>query len=253
MENTLYQNANLHVGTSGWSYQHWKGVFYPEGLKPSEYLEYYIKYFSCVELNSCFYHLPKEKTVQGWIKRTPRYFKFCPKISRFITHRKRLFEVDEAVDNFFRIFSEMKNKMGPVLIQLPPGLEYDEPRIIYFLEFLKQKYSGFRFAFEIRDQSWICDRFFELLGCYHMGFVIADSGRRFPYSETITTDFIYLRLHGSKNLYATDYTEDELSGIARKSKKWLSQDKTVWIFFNNDYHGYATKNARELINIINHS
>jgi uncharacterized protein YecE (DUF72 family) len=242
--------TGLNIGTSGWSYQHWKSIFYPETIKPSKYLEYYITQFDCVELNSSFYHLPKEKTIDGWINRTPSYFRFCPKISRFITHRKRLFEADEPLENFFRVFSSMKDKMGPVLVQLPPGLKYDEPRIVYFLEVLKQKYSGFRFAFEIRDKSWIRDKFFALLTSYQMAFVIADSGNRYPYSETVTSDLVYLRLHGNEQLYATDYKMEELRGIAIKTKNWLNQNKQVWIFFNNDYHGYAVKNAKELIDII---
>jgi uncharacterized protein YecE (DUF72 family) len=161
-----------------------------------------------------------------------------------------LFEVDEPLENFFRIFATMREKMGPVLIQLPPGLKYDEPRILYFLEVLKQKYSGFSFAFEIRDKSWIRDKFFALLTNYHMAFVIADSGNRYPYSETVTTDIVYLRLHGNEQLYATDYKKEELERIATKTKNWLNQSRQVLIFFNNDYHGYAVKNAKELINTI---
>jgi uncharacterized protein YecE (DUF72 family) len=234
---------NLFIGTSGWSYKHWHGIFYPENLKPDKYLEFYVSRFSCVELNSCFYHLPLEKTVAGWINRTPDSFKFCVKLSRFITHRMQMYDVDEALRKFFEVFEGMKEKLGPVLVQLPPGLSFDEPRIVYFLELLKQQYNQYRFALEIRNKTWINDRFFDLLSHYGAALVIADSGKRYPYNEAVTTDFVYLRLHGREQLYASDYSENDLRQYAEKISGWLNANKQVWVFFNNDYHGFAVKNA----------
>lgn len=244
------QTDGLYIGTSGWSYKHWHGIFYPEDIKPDKYLEYYTTRFSCVELNSCFYHLPVKKSVTGWMNRTPDSFRFCLKLSRFITHQMQLYDVDEALTKFFTIFEGMKEKLGPVLVQLPPGLTFDESRIVYFMELLKQQYDQFRFAFEIRNKTWLNDRFFNLLSHIGAAFVIADSGKRYPYHEAVTTDFVYLRLHGREQLYASDYNDTDMEHYAEKIKTWLSMNKTVWGFFNNDYHGYAIKNAARLIEIL---
>ncbi len=247
----LMRLADLHIGTSGWSYKHWTGIFYPEDLKPDKYLEYYTTKFSCVELNSCFYHLPLKKTVTGWMNRTPDSFKFSLKLSRFITHQMQLVNIEAALEKFFDVFEGMKEKLGPILVQLPPGLSYDEPRIQYFLELLKKQYNQYRFAVEIRNRSWINDHFFDLLSHYGTAFVIADSGSRYPYYEAVTTDFVYLRFHGREQLYASDYNEYDLQQYAGKIAGWLNDGKKVWVFFNNDYFGFAVKNAEKLIEIIN--
>lgn len=140
--------------------------------------------------------------------------------------------------------------MGPVLIQLPPGLEFDPSLIEEFLELLKKRYHSHRFAIEVRNRTWITDHFFNLLEKYGIAFVIADSGTRFPYHETVTTDFVYLRFHGHESLYASNYSEADLAGYAQKIKHWLEQGNKVWGFFNNDFHGFAVKNAERLRNLI---
>ncbi len=243
-------HPGLFTGTSGWSYKHWKDVFYPAEVRPSGYLEYYLTKFSCVELNASFYHLPKESTVEGWVRRTPDNFRFCPKLSRFITHQKRLAGCEEALDRFMELFEGMKNRLGPLLIQLPPGMTFDGPLIMDFLDLLG-KYSGrHRFALEVRHPSWITDSFFELLRQHQVAFVIADSGGRFPFHEAVTSDFVYLRFHGPENLYASDYDESTLQWYAEKIAEWLRSDLEVWVFFNNDYHGYAVKNALRINELV---
>jgi uncharacterized protein YecE (DUF72 family) len=243
--------SGLFIGTSGWSYKHWIGVFYPENLKPVQLLEYYFSQFDCVELNSSFYHLPKKSTVEGWLKRTPESFLFCPKLSRFITHRQRLVHVENSLKKFFDVFAGLKAKLGPVLIQLPPGLSYNQVNVCSFLKLLSDGYSDYRFAIEVRHKSWICEEFNNLLCQYGIAFVIADSGNRFPYHEDVTADFIYLRFHGPENLYASDYTEEKLVGYATKISGWLIEGKEVWAFFNNDFGGYAIKNAARLKELVN--
>ena len=239
----------IHIGTSGWSYKHWADIFYPNGLKPDKYLEYYTSQFSCVELNSSFYNLPRKQTAEGWLNRTPESFFFCPKMSRHITHEKMLTGTDDAIEKFFGVFEIIKNKLGPILIQLPPGLSYDQSLISCFFDILNH-HGNYRFAIEIRNKSWINDDFFELLNQKNIGFVIADSGRRYPYHEAVTSDFVYLRLHGREQLYATDYHEDELKQFANRIHEWLGENKEVWVFFNNDFHGFAVKNARQLIEMV---
>lgn len=136
----------LYIGTSGWSYRHWSGIFYPKELKPYRYLEYYITKFDCVELNSSFYHLPLETTVAGWKDRTAENFRFCTKLNRFITHELKLINVEDALAKYFNVFKGMFNRLGPVLVQLPPGLRYDESLIRSFLDLIKDKYNDYRFA-----------------------------------------------------------------------------------------------------------
>jgi uncharacterized protein YecE (DUF72 family) len=246
------KSKGLHIGTSGWSYSHWSEIFYPKELKPDKYLEYYITKFTCVELNSCFYHLPLKTTVTGWMNRTPETFRFCTKLNRFITHQLKLVNSEAALENYFNIFESMKDRLGPVLIQLPPGLSFDEPLIHGFLDLLKDHYSIYRFAIEVRNKSWINDSFFDLLVQHGIAFVIADSGNRYPFNETVTADFVYLRLHGREQLYSSDYSEADLKLYADKIISWLDKDKEVWAFFNNDFHGYAIHNAiglREMVKI----
>jgi uncharacterized protein YecE (DUF72 family) len=244
------KSRKLNIGTSGWSYKHWSGIFYPKEIKPDKYLEYYITRFDCVELNSSFYNLPRETTVTGWMNRTPETFRFCPKLSRFITHQMQLVNIELALRKFFDVFEGMKNRLGPVLIQLPPGLSYEKSLICNFLSLLKEHYNQYRFAVEVRNKSWTNDSFFGLLSQYGISFVIADSGNRYPYFEAVTTDFVYLRFHGREQLYASVYSENDLKSYAEKITVWLNEGKEVWVFFNNDYYCYAVKNADRLEKII---
>jgi uncharacterized protein YecE (DUF72 family) len=244
------QSDRLHIGTSGWSYKHWSGVFYPKELKPAAFLEFYSASFHCVELNASFYNLPMKVTVAGWMNRTPGTFCFCPKMSRVVTHQLRLTNANEPLQKFYNVFEIMKTRLGPVLVQLPPGLSYDKSRISDFLELLKDSYSTFKCAVEVRNKSWITDSFFDLLAQYGVAFVIADSGKRFPFYEVVTTGFVYLRFHGHEHLYASDYGEKDLHQYAEKITNWLNEGKEIWAFFNNDFHGYAVKNALQLKKLI---
>jgi uncharacterized protein YecE (DUF72 family) len=244
--------SGIFIGTSGWSYGHWTGIFYPENIKPARYLEYYITQFDCVELNSSFYHLPLKSTVNGWMQRTPDSFTFCLKLSRFITHQKKLANIDEPLKRFFDVFENMKLRMGPVLIQLPPGLTFDKALICNFFDLLEELYNQYRFAIEVRNKSWLSDDFFQLLHQYNIAFVIADSGKRYPFYEIVTADFVYLRLHGPEQLYASDYSEATLQDYASKIISWLHEGREVWVFFNNDFGGYAVKNASRLNEIVHY-
>jgi uncharacterized protein YecE (DUF72 family) len=244
------KSKGLFIGTSGWSYRHWSEIFYPKDIKPDKYLEYYITRFTCVELNSCFYHLPLKTTVSGWMNRTPETFRFCTKLNRFITHELKLVNSEGALEKYFEVFENMKSRLGPVLIQLPPALSFDKTLIHEFLDIIKNQYSLYRFAIEVRHESWINDNFFDLLAHRGIAFVISDSGNRFPFYETVTANFVYLRFHGREQLYASDYSEADLKLFAEKIISWLDEDKEVWVFFNNDFHGYAVNNAVRLRDMI---
>lgn len=235
---------NLFVGTSGWSYKHWKGIFYPEKIKPNEYLEFYSSNFECVELNSSFYHLPKPEVVKGWKERTPEDFIFCPKMSRWITHRRKLESMEDSIDLFFDRIKLFKEKLGIILIQFPPTLQFEFNRIHPFFQLLKKKYKKNLFAIEPRHESWICDEVLDYLKDMELTWVISDSGGRYPTCVATTTNEVYLRFHGPDQLYASSYSKRQLKQYVDLSKQWLSEGKRIWVFFNNDSMGYAVRDAK---------
>ncbi len=245
--------AGFHVGTSGWSYPHWLGVLYPEGTRSSEFLEVYVQRFDCVELNASFYRLPKEATVRGWLRRTPEGFRFCLKMSRLVTHLKRLAEVEgRPLANFFQRFEPLRPRLGPVLVQLPPSLAFEAGRVQAFFALLRERHAEHRYALEARHKSWFEETALDLLEQYGVALVIADSGGRFPSAETVTADFVYLRFHGPADLYRSNYPDEMLADYARKVRDWLAQGLEVWAFFNNDVGGHAVRNAlrlREMVGV----
>jgi uncharacterized protein YecE (DUF72 family) len=239
MEQTLQRGLNIFIGTSGWQHGHWKGIFYPEELKYSDWLYYYCKYFSTVEVNVTFYRDVKVSTFQKWYQLTPENFQFSVKLSRQITHFKKL-KVNKDLISFIQKYSTFKDKLGIILIQLPPGLKFDVNLITDFINMLDKKY---KYTIEVRNKTFINDNFFEILKQNNIAFCIADSAGKFPYYEIITANFIYVRLHGSQRLYASDYSDEELTEWSNKIKIW---DKDTYIYFDNDYMGYAVKNALKI-------
>lgn len=234
------KKTKYYIGTSGWQYGHWKGVFYPEKLKYSEWLSYYCKHLSTVEVNVTFYRDVRTSTFQKWYCLSPDKFLFSLKLSRQVTHFKKL-KVDKIlIDSFIEKYSTLKEKLAVILIQLPPSLKFDKSLIHDFSSMLNKNY---KYSIEVRNKTFIDDSFFELLKQNNIAFCIADSAGRFPYYEAITVDFVYIRLHGSQRLYASEYTDEELMQWANKIKKW---DKITYVYFDNDYMGYAVKNALRL-------
>lgn len=233
--------ANLFIGTSGWNYPHWAdGVFYPEGLSQSKWLEYYAKFFNSVELNVTFYRLVSAKTFQNWYKRTPKDFYFVAKGSRFITHIKRLRAVSEPLSLFLGNVTALKEKLAAILWQFPPSFKKDLRRLEAFLKLLNKK-TETRQVFEFRNPTWFDNESYMLFKKHNACLCIAHSGTRYPCVKKETADFIYLRFHGGKSLYSSNYTDEEL-------KEWTAfakgtKDKDIFAFFNNDFCGYAVKNA----------
>ena len=239
-------NKNILIGISGWSYYDWKGIFYPELLKSTEWLSYYAKSFDCTEINSSFYHLPREKTVLGWKEKVNSNFTFCPKMGKYLTHTLRLKDPEEPLKHFFDIFEPIKTQLGTVLIQLPPSLKYDEPLVENFFEILKHNYKQYSFAIEARHTSWIADNGFDLMKKYKIAWVISQSGVGFPYAEEVTAKNIYIRFHGPGKLYASSYTNEMLADYAAKIKNWHKAGHNIRAFFNNCYYGVAIENANTL-------
>lgn len=235
------------IGTSGWIYPHWKGVFYPEKLPQSKWLEFYADQFSSVELNATFYHLPRSETFANWHRRTPEHFLWAVKASRYITHIKKLNEPQEPLARLYAAVSGLKEKLGPILFQLPPSLSFHEE---IFRDFCRSLNPAFRYALEVRNVQWLNDTLFAILAAHNIAFCIADTAGRYPYHEAVTADFVYVRLHGSQALYASEYSEAELKRWAQKITHWA---KDAFVYFDNDYAGYAVKNARRLKEICNRS
>lgn len=239
-------NKKVNIGISGWSYPDWKGIYYPKEMKSTDWISFYAKTFSITEINMSFYRLPKKQTVENWVNKVPDGFLFCPKMSKYLTHIKRLHEPEETLERFFDVFEPMKEKMGPVLIQLPPSLPFNYDTAEYLYKVLKKSYKGYRFAMEGRHLSWLTEDSIDLMAKYDMAFVVSQSGVGFPYAEHVTAKDIYIRFHGPGKLYDSSYTTDELKQFAKLFRKWLKEGHTLWVFFNNCYHLYAVHNALEL-------
>jgi len=237
-------DRQIRVGTSGWTYPHWKNVFYPAAWKKSRWLEYYTEYFDTVEVNATFYRLPQAKTVEGWKRRTPDLFLWAVKANQYITHTKRLKEPREPLERFYSVASALEEKLGPILFQLPPSLPFDEERFSGFCRCLRRSY---RHVLEVRHSSWISDRLFAILEEYNMALCISDTAGRYPFHEAVTADFMYVRLHGSKKLYASDYSEEELQAWAQRINTW---GKDTYLYFDNDFEGHAVGNAKRLKEIL---
>jgi uncharacterized protein YecE (DUF72 family) len=238
--------GKIHIGTSGWSYKDWKGLFYPKALKSTDWLSYYSQTFRITEINSSFYHLPRKQTVEHWVQYTPDAFLFCPKMSRYLTHLKRLKEPEEPLERFFSIFEPMQQKMGPVLLQLPPSLAFDPEVAGHLFKLLKKDYAARSFALEVRHKSWLEPEALGLMKHYSIALVLSESGNRFPYAELVTARSIYIRFHGPNGRYNTSYDEATLQRFARLFLPWQHQGHELWIFFNNDFYGYAIQNALRL-------
>jgi uncharacterized protein YecE (DUF72 family) len=233
--------TNIHIGTSGYSYKHWRGEFYPPGLRPGNYLPFYARHFRALELNASFYRLPDEKTVLGWMAQVPPDFIFCPKMSRYLTHMKKLRDPEEPLARFFGVFAQMQEQMGPILFQLPDRYHFKPEVAGHFYETFRKNYAQLSAVIEVRHPSWLSDESMKMMEEFAFGLVINNSGVHFPYSERITSNDVYIRFHGPGQLYASSYSEEDLAEYAQKMRHWASQGNRVWAFFNNDIHGYAPR------------
>jgi len=234
------------IGTSGWNYSHWQGIFYPEDLAENKWLLYYTNFFNCVELNVTFYRLPKKEIFLNWYKKTPKDFFFVAKGSRFITHIKKLKDIEKPLDLFMRNVAYLKEKLVACLWQFPPQFKKDIKRIENFLKLLKK--TGIRQAFEFRNTSFFMQDIYSLLKKYNFCLCIAHS-EYFPCVKEITSDFIYLRFHGGNLLYSSNYSDKELKAWADFAQ---STKKDIFAFFNNDAQGFAVKNALRFKELLKH-
>lgn len=230
------------IGTSGWHYEHWRDRFYPAKLAKAEWLAFYAGHFSTVELNNSFYRLPSEAAFATWYNSSPPDFSFAAKVSRFITHIKRLKDTEEAVDNFITRARILKEKLGPLLYQLPPNMHRNDERLASFLSNLPR---GMRHVFEFRHESWLEEKVFEILRRYNIGLCVFDMPS-FRCPLVATADFAYIRFHGSGSLYSSCYSDEELADWAKRIADLPANLTAVYIYFNNDAEGFAVRNAKTL-------
>ncbi len=234
------------VGCSGYFYWGWRGKFYPEDLKPNQWFKYYSSIFDTVEINSTFYHFPKGSTIKKWYKDSPDDFVFSVKVNKVITHLKRFNDTQELIDRFYKIVADnLKEKLGTFLFQLPPSYKYSKNNLD---KLIKQLNPNLKNVVEFRHKSWWNEEVYTALREKNICFC-SISSPKLPEELIKTTDFGYVRFHGRESWYDYNYTEDELKHWAEKIKK--ANFKECFIYFNNDYNGYAPANALELKKILN--
>ncbi len=236
----------IHVGTSGWHYDHWKGPFYPESLPRTNYLEYYADLFHTLEINNSFYQMPQEKTMIQWRNAVPKEFIFSIKASRYITHIKKLKDGRQIIPPFLKKIEVLGDRLGPILFQLPPQWRYNLERLNSFLNALP---SGFRYAFEFRDSSWFNPRTYDALALKGAAFCIYQVASRCTPIE-LTADFAYVHFHGSKGSNQGKYDPAFLGKWADTFMDWARQGKEVFCYFDNDESGYAAQDARKMQEIV---
>jgi uncharacterized protein YecE (DUF72 family) len=233
----------IRIGTSGWTYKHWKGNFYPDNLPQRCWLEYYTEHFATVELNASFYHIPKASTARGWAERTPPDFRFSVKVSRLITHVHKLHGCQETVEWFFREMEPLRDKVAAFLFQLPPSFLPQPERLENFLSLLP---PDNRYVFELRNPEGYSGDIPKLLERFGIAFCIHDlQGQETPH--IVTSSLVYIRFHGAEARYSGSYSEAELAEWASRIQSWSGEGREVLVYFNNDIGGFATSNARTLM------
>jgi len=235
----------IFIGTSGWSYKSWEKSFYPNSIPNAQQLEFYTTQFSTVEINATFYRLPTEKMVLGWRDRAPEGFVYAVKGSRYITHMKKLANLDGALTKFFDRIEPMEKRIGCILLQLPPFQQRDDQKLDKFLRQLPRKY---RHAVEFRHVSWQDEQVFDILRD-HAAAHVSVSSLGMPANFTVTTDLVYIRFHGLEGGAAHDYTRRELESWAEHIRRQADEGQTVYAYFNNDANVRAPRNAKLLISM----
>lgn len=234
------------IGISGWRYEPWRGVFYPKDLPQRAELEYASRQFNSIEINGSFYSLQTPKSYQLWYDSTPENFVFAVKCPRYITHMRRLRDIEEPLANFYASgVLALREKMGPMLWQFPPNFKFDHEKFAAFFAklpldqkaaakvgknsnqnlktkpFLKVETNHpIRHAIEIRHESFRTPDFVKLCREHNVAFVFADTAGKWPYFEDVTADFIYVRLHGDEEIYVSGYTPEAITHWAKRLNAW---------------------------------
>jgi uncharacterized protein YecE (DUF72 family) len=231
---------DVRIGCSGWNYDDWRGGLYPGGLGKAHWLERYAEEFDTVEVNSTFYRLPREAAVANWVRETPPGFLFTIKMSRYVTHIKRLRDLPPSIELFYSRIRPLVDspKLGPVLWQLPPGFPRDDERLARALEVLPPG----RHCFEFRHETWFAEPVYELLRRHGVALVIGDTPQRPFQAHELTTDWTFIRFHQGHRGRNSNYSERELEEWAERIEAWARRVE-VYAYFNNDRNGYAVRNG----------
>ncbi|WP_128548053.1 DUF72 domain-containing protein [Larkinella soli] len=235
---------SIHIGTSGWSYDHWQGVLYPFPTPVSKRLGYYIQQFRTVELNSSFYRWPKESTFAGWRERLPEEFRLTVKAPRGLTHAKKLYAPEQWLERIKTCWHTLGEKRAILLVQLTPHLACDYGRLEYFLS---QVPPWMQVTVEFRHPTWHTEAIFSLLERYGAAYCIM-SGANLPCILRATAPFVYVRMHGpdTQHLYGGSYSDEDLRWWADRIREWQASGREVYVYFNNDGGGNAVRNALTL-------
>jgi uncharacterized protein YecE (DUF72 family) len=235
--------GSLRVGCSGWNYADWRERVYPRGMPPRRWLAHYATLFDTVEVNSTFYRLAKPKAVAAWVEATPPDFLFAVKASQFLTHMKRLVDIEQGIERFYAGIAPLaaSPKLGPVLWQLPEREQRDVPRLAGALDALPPG----RHCFEFRHESWFCDEVLDLLRWHGVALAIGDHPRRPWQPWVLTADWSFVRFHYGARGRRGNYSESELRELAPRVAA-LAEQGDVFAYFNNDWEGFAVRNALRL-------
>ncbi|MGE0295579.1 DUF72 domain-containing protein [Pseudonocardia sp.] len=265
--------AEIRVGTSGWRYPPWRGAFYPPGLPQRRELEYLSRRVTSIEINGSFYALQRPDHYRAWAAQTPDGFVFAVKGPRFVTHLKQLRDVRVPVANFLASgVLALGPKLGPLLWQLPPRMRFDAQRLAAFLDLLPRTTAGaaalavehderlefralvetdadrpLRHALEVRHESFRDPAVPELLRRHGVALVLADSAGTWPVFDEVTAGFVYVRLHGADELYASGYTDAALDSWAARVRGWRDGGRDVFVYFDNDAKVHAPRDATSLL------
>jgi uncharacterized protein YecE (DUF72 family) len=231
--------ARVFIGTSGFHYRHWRGVFYPKALPAREWFSHYARHFDTVEINNTFYRLPEEEVFDDWREQAPAGFCFALKFSRYGSHLKRLKEPRPILRRFLERARRLREHLGPILIQLPPRWRADAGRLDAFLAATPRAQ---RFAVEFRDPSWLGSPTLAVLRRHGAALCIHDALEGHP--REVTAEFVYLRFHGDS--YVGSYSPQALTAEARRIRQWLQRGLDVHAYFNNDVGGHAVRDALRL-------
>lgn len=232
------------IGTSGYQYKHWRGDFYPAKMPTKEWFAHYAATFDTVEINNTFYRLPEASVFQNWNAAAPPGFRYAIKFNRYASHRKKLKDPEEPLERFLSRVEELKSYLGPILVQLPPRWGVAPARLDQFLSLAPRRH---RWAVEFRDPSWLIDEVYDVLCRHNAALCIHDLIPDHPH--VITADWFYQRFHGGRG-YARNYEDDVLARVAADLRKQLRAGRDLWVYFNNDVHGHAIRNALSLRGLV---
>jgi uncharacterized protein YecE (DUF72 family) len=242
--------SEVRIGCSGWNYLHWRERVYPKGMPPRRWLEHYAALFDTVEINNTFYRLPRIEAVRGWVEQSPPGFLFAVKMSRYITHVRRLGGLETGIPLFYERIAPLaaSPKLGPVLWQLPPTFKRNDERLAAALAALP---AG-RHAFEFRHPTWYSAEVYELLRDRDVALVIPDSPK-YPFRELeLTAGWTFVRFHHGTRGRNGNYSETEIAEWAERIDGWREGGIDVYAYYNNDWEGYAVRNGlrlRELLDV----